>query len=254
MNLKAVAIGTGPGGWSPEAAYRSRTFIETYMRSSREWKEHLDLHRSLRDLLRVAAWRPINFQSHRAASSAEDVEIRGNLRTRWCEVRTATTGIAAGVWESRDRFLFYFSDIGTRGISRWLELAERYERGIILFVSLLDLEGVTVDAVISQLGIALEAVGYQALIESGLSPSSANGKRVSDRIDHLVLEVAESLSFAHATFGQEFAGSYNSVKHANRLPVEPDVKLEHVRHGVELLRVWIALRLGLTPATLVARR
>lgn len=250
MNLKGVAIGTGPGGWSPEVSYSSRVFVETFTRSPREWEDHVNLHTSVRNLIRVAAWRPINFQSHQAVSVSEDIDRKGKTHHQWLEVRTATTGIAEGVWAPSDRFLFHFSDIGTRGISRWLKLATRYERGLTPFVGLLDLEGATVDAFISQLGIALEAVGYAALIESGRSPSSANETNVSKRIEHLITEVARTLSFATTTFGQDFADSYNSVKHANRPAVAPHVKVEHFQKGVELLRVWIARRVGVAPSAL----
>lgn len=252
MNLKGVATGTGPGGWSPEVSYTSRIFVETFTKSPREWEDHVNLHTSLRNLLRVAAWRPINFQSHRAASVSEDVDRKGKTHHQWLEVRTATTGITDGIWEPSDRFLFHFSDVGTRGLSRWLKLIARYERGLTPFVGLLDLEGATVDAFISQLGIALEAVGYQALIESGSSSASAKHTNVSKRIDHLTSEVEGYLSFTTTTFGQDFANSYNSVKHANRSAVAPDVKSEHFHQGVDLLRVWIARRLGVASSALTA--
>ena len=77
------------------------------------------------------------------------------------------------------KFLFYFTDIGTRGITRWLRLVTSYERGLSPFVGLLDLEGATIDALVSQLGIALEAVGYQALIEAGRTPTAANNAATS---------------------------------------------------------------------------
>lgn len=254
LNLKAVAIGTAPGTWSPEVAYRSTVFLETSTKSSKSWEEHLQTHIAIRNLLRVAAWRPINFQAHRALSLLETVDVKGKTLRQWRDVRTATTGIADGVWASKDKFLFYFTDIGTRGITRWLRLVTSYERGLSPFVGLLDLEGATIDALVSQLGIALEAVGYQALIEAGRTPTAANNAAVAKRIDCLLAEVSGNLSFNDNTFGQDFADSYNSVKHANRALVGPIVKLEHFRQGVELLRVWIALRLGVTPATLKARR
>lgn len=253
LNLKAIVLGTAPGGWSPEAAYRSRVFIETFVKTPREWQDHLMLHFAVRNLVRVAAWRPINFQSHQASSLKEALKIKGKINNEWREVRTATTGINESLWKPNDRFIFYFSDIGTKGIARWLNLVVKYERGITPLVGLLDLEGATVDAVISQLGIALEAVGYQALIDSGKTPTAANSTNVAKRIDHLLDEVSGNLSFDHTTFGQKFTDSYNSVKHANRTEVAPDVKREHIRQGIELLRVWIALRLGLDPAILKSR-
>src|SRR5690606_34431858 len=112
-------------------------------------------------------------------------------------------------------------------------------------IRLLDLEGATVDAHVMQLGIAMEAIGYRALIDSGQTPASANSSSVKNRVDFILAEVGNAITFSTTSFAQDFADSYNSVKHANRTPVAPATKLEHYRQGVQLLRAWIGLRLGL---------
>ncbi|MFG2091387.1 MULTISPECIES: HEPN domain-containing protein [unclassified Spirillospora] len=134
-----------------------------------------------------------------------------------------------------------------------MNLADKYSRGINPLVQLLDLEGATIDAHVAQLGIAIEAIGYQALIDSGMIERDANRKSVKERIDHLLLEVAGALDFDHATFVQNFADTYNSVKHANRDIVGPEVKVENYRKGVTLLRAWVAVRLGVKKSVLVTR-
>jgi hypothetical protein len=120
-------------------------------------------------------------------------------------------------------------------------------------IRLLDLEGATIDAHVMQLGIAVEAIGYQALIDSGKTAASANSTSVKSRVDFLVAEVGNAITFNTTTFAQDFADSYNSVKHANRTPVALSTKLEHYRQGVQLLRAWIGLRLGLKKAVLKGR-
>jgi hypothetical protein len=250
LNLKAVAHGVSSGHQTAEVTYRSRVHLETFTKTARDWQEHLASHFGLRDLLRIAAWKPINFQSHQAASTKEAITVPGHERQAWRVVRTATTDISDAMWRSSDRFLFVFSDIGRTGLARWLRLADTYSRGIKPLVQLLDLEGATVDAHVAQLGIAVEAIGYQALIESGKSPSAANGHSVEKRIDYLLADVADTLNFDHTTFAKDFANTYNSVKHASRDVVAPALKVEHYRHGVAMLRSWVALRVGVQRSVL----
>jgi hypothetical protein len=252
MNLKATARAIGSGHQTPDVTYQSKVFLETFLKTGKEWDEHLALHKAVRSLLRVAAWKPINFQSHEAASLKETVTINGEEKQTWSTVRTAATGIAPLSWNTGDRFLFTYSDIGRAGLGKWLKLVDDYSRGIDPLVRLLDLAGATIDAHMSQIGIAVEAFGYQSLIDSGLTPNAANGKSVKERVDHLLTEVAGTYAFG-PTFAQDFATSYNSVKHANKAVVSPQTKFEHYREGVRLLRAWVAAKVGV-PVALIATR
>ena len=255
LNLRVVTFGSGPGMWSPEVTYHTRAHLQTNTATRRDWEEHLELHEAVRNLLRVASWRPVNFTSHQVMSSEGRRPSASNgLPFPWHEVRTTATGISDPAWSQQDRSLFNFADIEATGVRKWITLAKRYQRGIQPFVGLLDLEGVTIDAALSQLGIAVEAFGYQALIDSGKSPAAADRSKLAQRVEHLIGYAGDSLSFAHTNFGRDFADSYNSVKHANRPLVTPGLKLEHFHQGVELLRVWIALNLGVPAATLESRR
>lgn len=244
LNLKAVAHAVTSGQRSPEVTYRSKVFLETFTKANREWGDHLTPHFGVRDLLRVAAWQPINFVSHQAACTKETVPVNGKDLQTWREVRTIATSRSEPSWKVSDRFLFTCADIGKTGLNRWLKLAKAYHRGIDPLIRLLDLEGATIDAHVMQLGIAMEAIGYHALIDSGKSPGAANGTAVEKRIEFLLGEVAGAISFTNATFAKDFADSYNSVKHANRAMIPPAKKLEDYRNGVELLRAWAALKLG----------
>jgi len=253
LNLKAVAHAITSGPQSPEVTYRSRVFLQTFTKENKDWGDHLTPHFGVRNLLRVAAWRPINFLSHQAASRMETIPIKGEDHQTWGEVRTVATSISEPTWKINDRFLFTFGDVGRTGLGRWLKLAKSYSRGIDPLIRLLDLEGATIDAHVMQLGIAMEAIGYQALIDSGKSPSAANGTSVEKRAEFLLKEISGAITFSETTFAKDFADSYNSVKHANRAMVAPAKKLEHYRNGVELLRAWVALRLGINTKTLRER-
>jgi hypothetical protein len=253
LNLKAVAHAHTTPLQSPEITYTSRVFLETFTKSAKAWEDHLTLHFALRDLVRVASWQPVAFRSHQAASLKETISIDSEEKQTWREVRTVLTRIAESTWRTGDRFLFIFDDFSTQGVTKWLDLTKTYTRGIDPFLRLLDLEGATVDAHVMQLGIAVEAIGYQALIDSGTAANRANNIRVKERVDHLLTEVAGAISFTSATFSQDFADAYNSVKHANRAPVALAEKVDLYRQGVEMIRAWVAIRLGVSPAVVKSR-
>jgi len=253
LNLAAVAHGISSGTHTPEVTYRSKVYLETLVQAAKPWEDHLTLHVHIRDLLRIAAWHPVNFQSHQAATTKETVEISGDEKQTWREIRTVTTGIAKATRKPNDLFLFAYQDVGMTGVTRWLRIAKSYRRGIDPLVRLLDLQA-GLDAHIAQLGIAVEAVGYQALIESGRSPRAANNTSVEKRIDYLLTLVAGALKFDDSTFAEDFATTYNSVKHANRAPVPQADKIDHYRKGIELLRTWVAVRLGVSKSALKSRK
>jgi hypothetical protein len=253
INLKAIAYASNRGMSSPEVTYRSQVYLETSGVTARAWDEHVDLHTAMRNLLRVASWRSINFQTHHAMSTKEPLVLAAETTPRWLLVRTARTGIAEQTWTSRNRFLFTYADVGRVGVSRWLKIVKDYERGVRPLVHLLDLKDATIDAHMAQLGIAVEAIGYQSLIESGVAPGAANRKSVEQRLHHLLTEVDGALTFPTANFANDFADSYNSVKHANRVEVPPATKHDHIRQGVQMLRAWVAIRLGVKPSAVKAR-
>jgi len=253
INLKAIAYASNRGMSSPEVTYRSHVYLETSSVVARGWSEHVDLHTAMRNLLRVASWKSIHFQAHHAMSAKESFVLAGETTPRWLLVRTARTGIAEPTWTSLDRFLFTYADVGRVGVSRWLKIVKDYERGVRPLVHLLDLKDATIDAHMAQLGIAVEAIGYQSLIEIGVAPGAANRKSVEQRIDHLLMEVDGALTFPTETFAKDFADSYNSVKHANREEISPATKQDHIRQGVQMLRAWVAIKLGVKPAAVKAR-
>lgn len=255
LNLCAALIGTAPGGQRPEMRYTSTAFLQTHTKTTRDWSEHLRVHRAVRDLLRVAVWKPLAFQSHQVASDADSLPLGENGRSnRWCTVLTATTGIGEALWADNERPLFVFEDIGTVGVGRWLKLEEACRRGLRPFLRLLDIRSGTIDEHMTQLGIALEAVGYQVFRDAGVSEEKADKKSMAQRVRKILGEVAQALPTPPpSSFPQAFADGYNGVKHASRPEPEFEQQLDLYRTGVRVLRAWIALRVGLPAATVKQR-
>ena len=248
LNLCATVHGTAPARQEPEMRYTSTTMLQTYSTTARPWNEHLDLHEAVRDLLRIAVWKPLAFQRHEVTSDEEKVIIGdGEVpRSRWLEVTTSATGIARPVWDARTRTLFEFQDVEWAGIGKWLRLRESNRRGLRPMMRLLEMRESTIDERLAQLGIAMEALGYQGFRDSGLSEKKADAKKLAARVGKLVDLALGCVPGVPDTFPQDFADSYNAVKHARRAEPNPMDLFELYRTGVRVLRAWVALRIGVS--------
>jgi hypothetical protein len=255
LNLCATVRGTAPSRQAPEVRYTSTASLQTYSTRGRDWADHIQVHRAIRDLVRVAVWKPIMFRGHEVPSDKEKVVVTSGdePRSRWCEVKTALTGVGDGVWGKNERPLFVFADIKAIGIRKWLEFGEENRRGLRPFLRLLDIREGTIDEHMAQLGIALEAFGYQAFRDAGVGEKRAGDKKMEQRVRKICGEVANCIPGIPVAFAKDFADGYNSVKHANRTEPDPADLVAHYRLGVKIVRAWIALRLGV-PEKVIAER
>ena len=255
LNLCATVRGTAPSSLAPEVRYTSTALLQTYSTTERDWAEHIQIHRAIRDLMRVAVWKPVMFRAHEVTSDKEKVAVTSGSepRSRWCEVKTAVTGVGEGVWGASERPLFVFADIKTAGIRRWLKLTEENRRGLRPFLRLLDIREGTIDEHLTQLGIAFEAFGYQAFLDAGSSEKRAGSKTMEQRIRKINDEVAGCVPNVPTTLAKDLADGYNAVKHANRPEPNPEDLIAHYRLGVKIVRAWIALRLGVPRAVVLQR-
>lgn len=229
--------------------------LQTYTTKERDWAEHLQVHSAIRDLLRVAIWKPVAFRGHEVTSDKEKIAIKSDAepQSRWCDVKTAVTGIGPAIWGKNERPLFVFADIKSAGIRKWLAFAEENRRGLRPFLRLLDIREGTIDEHMAQLGIALEAFGYQAFLDAGTSETRADKKTMEQRVRKIAGEVSGCIPGVPATFAKDIADGYNAVKHANRPAPDPAELVANYRLGVKIVRAWIALRLGV-PEKVIADR
>lgn len=255
LNLCATVRGTGPGSLQPEVRYTSTALLQTYTTRERGWVEHLQVHRAIRDLLRIAIWKPVAFRGHEVTSDKEKFPSKSDAQplSRWCDVKTAVTGVGPAVWGSNERPLFVFAHIQSEGIRKWLTFADENSRGLGPFLRLLDIREGTIDEHMAQLGIALEAFGYRAFLDAGASESRADKKSMEQRVRKITSEVSGCVPGIPAAFAKDLADGYNAVKHANRPVPDPADLFTHYRLGVKIVRAWIALRLGVPERVITDR-
>lgn len=238
----------GPGPGPDQTTITERMQIHTQIKKAASWEDHFRVHFSIRNILRISSWRPLNFVSHEVMSGSDPVRTldgksHGN---QWLPVVTYRTGIAeAGTKLSGGDFLFLYADIGSGGVERWGQLSRKFERGLTPLVGLLDLEGATLEAHLAQVGIGFEMLGYDLLIEAGESKTKARDAHFVGQVRAVTSVVAGVLPFSAEGFPSLLRRTYTGVKHADK--DRPDRQSMHLAYleSIQVLRAWVALRLGM---------
>lgn len=226
--------------------------LQTKSTEPTAWEDHLSEHRSLRDLVSVASWRPVgvrNLWAHRAEHPLPSTS-RDLTAPRWDEVRTYEVSSAPNPVALRGQdYLFSFEDIGPDGYTEWAKLQREFARGMAPLVSLVD-PGMFLQTRVVQSGIGFEAIGFQLAIESGLNPSKADKETHEARLDRIVAALPGDLLVGLGTWAHRSKEVYTSIKHAAReLPSHLD-QLNTERENELVFRTWVAIRLGVDPQVL----
>ena len=109
------------------------------------------------------------------------------------------------------------------------------------------------EAWVVQLSIGFEALGYQLLQEKGISKNKAGASPFISRLRAIASELGDDWPFNLEQWELEMTESYNSIKHANRAPVDRLQSLNAWREGILVFRGWVALRLGVPKDRLLQR-
>lgn len=245
----------GPGPGPDQTTITERMQVHTQVKRPVSWGDHLAVHIGLRNLLRVAAWRELNFVSHEAHSSADPLRtLDGRARAdQWLPVVTYSTGIRDTPTKlTRNDFLFHYADVGSRGVHRWLDLSTKFERALTPLVGLLGLEGASLEAHLAQVGIGFEMLGYDLLIEAGASKTKAKDAGFVGQVDAVAETVEDALPFSVAEFSDLLRRTYVSVKHADKARSDSLEMYLVYRQAIQVFRAWIARRLGVPKARLTA--
>jgi hypothetical protein len=237
----------GPGPEPDQTTISERMQIHTHVKRAVDWDDHFRVHFLLRNLLRVSSWRPLNFVRHEAMSASDSGWIEGVWadENRWLPVVTDRTGIAAKAANpSKLDYLYSFTDVGARGVARWLMLHRRFERGMAPLIGLLELEGASVDAHLAQAGIGFEMLGYEVLIEAGESRTKAKGASYVDQVRAVSSQVSDVLPFSTDDFADLLRRTYVGVKHADNVSPDWSEMLLACDQATQVFRAWVGLRLG----------
>ncbi len=245
-----------PGPGPDQTTISERMQIQTRVKRAVDWDAHFSVHFPLRDLLRVSAWRRLNFVSHEVMSVADPMRTFDGTThgDQWLPVLTHRTGVSeSAATLSWNDFLFSFGDVGSRGVRRWLEMRSTFERGVAPLVSLLELKGAALNAQLAQVGIGFEMLGYDLMLEGGTSRSKAHKATFTEQVRTVSSAVADVLPFSVDDFPETLRRVYVGVKHADRVQPEWEDMYLATREAIQIFRAWVALRLGMPKAKLQSR-
>ena len=222
---------------------------------ARAWDDHLRVHAAVRDLVTVATWLPEHFMSHHASRSDDpEVSLSGTILPgrRWNEVVTVATGVEERVRRSPTPHLFRFEDVGVEGIAKWVELRNRFARAVDPILSTRYLDGITAEALVAQVGIGLEALGFY-LSEGKLSRKQRKELPFRERLEIVADAVNVDLPFDSNEWVSRMTRAYNTTKHVNRgRRVEYLELVTMARCSQLVFRLWVGSTLSVSSELLKA--
>ncbi len=244
----------GPGTAPDEITISERLQVQTNVKRGVDWDDHLRVHFSIRNLLRLVAWRELKFASHEVTRATDGVRTLDGKRHGdiWLPVLTQRTGMTVGPPTKlrQNDFLFNFTDVGGKGVGRWLQLVTKFERGLSLLIGVLDLDGASLEAHIAQIGIGFEMLGYDLLVEAGISRTQASKRSYAELVAVVTAAVEDVLPFSGAGFPDLLRRTYIGVKHADRARPDVNEGLLAYLQAVQVVRAWVGSRLGVSKGRL----
>lgn len=250
----------------PRTAFsaRERVMLETKVKDARSWEEHLMVHGAVWDLVSIAAWRPFSVARLEVCRSDD---LGGNSRgitERWSQVATHRLPQYSDDDRRSLSFLFWYDNIGPRGVNRWLRLRKTYAAALDPFLSILRSDEPWSDANVVQIGIVLEKLGY--LIDTNKNDGAhLNGqdqlsfmKALQVILDDMPVtpfvyddiatdRMPDNESSADNTsdaWKANIRAAYMGLKHADcELPDSLDL-INALRKNILVVRFWVAHQLG----------
>ncbi len=230
--------------------------LETTSRRPMAWKDHLEQHVAMRDLIVLAGWHPFGF-SRLEVNRIDDPEtfLSGDVSgPRWARVVTHRVQRH----EERDRrneFLFNFDDIGYQGVRKWLKLRSHFARAIDPVVALADQQGGFWETRMVQSGIALEALGYQLETDNGGTEFNSRGQiTYMDALGKILADMSYIPIDDPDDWKQRSRECYMGVKHADNSTPDSLILANTLRENLLVVRFWLASRLGCKKHSLRRRR
>lgn len=233
-----------------------KLYVETRYDEARAWDDHLQLHSAVRDLVTLSQWMPEHFEDLRCLHEADPIRTMDGIARgdNWMPVITALVDVRAPTRTTRRRrHLIEYGDLKAEGVGKWLDLRKTFTRAVDPIASSSYLEGASIEVLLAQLGIGLEALGYKLLILDGKTSKSANGTDFETRLLRIGEIIKDVVPFNVANWARGTAQAYNGVKHANRTLPDPIEIANCWRESALAFRAWLALELGVYPADLKNR-
>lgn len=244
--------------WSVESKSTGEQYVtqfvelETRSDGAISWEDHLEKHGEFRDLVRLAIWAPVGYQTVKVNRESDPKTLGGtSISERWAKLNSYLIVGYDGKRGDYRKPPFTFEDIKQDGYGKWREICKNFSRGVNPLMALLNDQGSTIEMLLTQSVIGLEALALQTAIEQGFAKKKREDESIALRLGRLKKEVP--LDFLPKDWERKCAATYNGIKHANRTMPKFDTVHENYLQCVLLFRLWVANRIGVPPAVLRER-
>lgn len=231
--------------------------LQTLTKDLRSWDEHLNLHGAMLELVTIAGGKPFGWSNLEVRLDSERHRI-GPDKFADPEWRKVAHRRFPGQDEPVDKvkFLFPWSEIGPRGVKRWLKLREEYDRVVKAVLSIIRSDEMWSVQNVVQSGVALEALGYAIDVNKhgGANLNARRQMNFNTGLQVILGDMTASPIGDPADWITRVNTAYMGAKHPDRgdLPDTLDL-VNSLRENLHVLRFWIAQELGVKAATLMDR-
>lgn len=250
----------------PRTAFsaRERIMLGTMVKDARSWEDHLMVHGAVWDLVSIAAWRPFTVARLEVCRGDDLVRTSRGMTERWSQVVTHRLPQYSDDDSRELSFLFWYDNIGARGVKHWMHLREEYTDAFDPFLSILRSDEPWSDANVVQMGIVLEKLGYLIDCEKngGANCNGRNQLSFNDALQVILDDMSvkpfvdENTTSDDMPDDESSAGNtsdawkaniraaYMGLKHADcELPDSLDL-INALRKSILVVRFWVAHQLG----------
>ena len=243
---------------------RERIMLETKVKDARSWEEHLKVHGAVWDLVSIAAWKPFSVARLEVCRSDDLSRTSRGMTERWSRVVTHRLPQYSDDDSRKLSFLFWYDNIGARGVNRWLRLRKTYAAALDPFLSILRSDEPWSNANVVQIGIVLEKLGY--LIDckknDGANRNGRNQLSFNDALQVILDDMpvtpftgdniaSDDMPDNESSTGNtgdawkhNIRAAYMGLKHADRTMPDSLDLINALRKSILVVRFWVAHQLG----------
>ena len=243
---------------------RERIMLGTMVKDARSWEDHLMVHGAVWDLVSIAAWKPFSVARLEVCRSDDLSRTSRGMTERWRRVATHRLPQYGDDDSRKLSFLFWYDNIGARGVNRWLRLRKTYAAALDPFLSILRSDEPWSDANVVQIGIVLEKLGY--LIDTnkneGANRNGRNQLSFNDALQVILDDMlvtpftgdntaSDDMPDDESSTGntgdawkRNIRAAYMGLKHADRTMPDSLDLINALRKSILVVRFWIAQQLG----------
>ena len=250
----------------PRTAFsaRERIMLGTMVKNARSWEEHLKVHGAMWDLVSIAAWKPFSVARLEVCRSDDLSRNSRGMTERWSRVVTHRLPQYSDDDGRKLSFLFWYDNIGARGVKHWLRLREEYTDAFDPFLSILRSDDPWNDTNVVQIGIVLEKLGYLIDIKKNNGAHLNKHNQLSfmealqvilddmpvtpfvgdDESENEVHENELSVDDTSDAWKRNIRAAYMGMKHADRTMPDSLDLINALRKSILVVRFWVAHQLG----------